>query len=87
MTREQLEAVYDELVSNVGSTNRAVADEDRGPGCQMLVLSIADDGSGSIGQRHPSDAAVQDWYAFDNFEDLVQVLKNVGVEFEPGGQL
>jgi hypothetical protein len=84
MTKTQLEAVYDELVATIGSTNHAAEDEESGPTNHMIVLSLHDDGSGGIGQRSPRSNEVQDWYDFNDFDGLILVCNDSGVEFEEG---
>lgn len=88
MTREQLEAVYDELVSNLGSSNQAAADDDRGPANDTFAMTLYDDGSGSIGRRTRYEGPeghvdeTQDFYDFTDFESLVKALQANGCEIE-----
>ncbi len=82
--RAQLEAVHDALVEVVDAWNDAAADEDRGWSNNAICLTLYDDGSGSIGRRRGKDT-VEDWHDFDDFEQLVKVLKdgeNVAFEEE-----
>lgn len=89
MTKSQLEAVYDALVELADSWNDAAANEDRGRGNKFLILTIADDGSGMIGQRDPykpsyvSNTLISDHYEFKDFDEFVNILKDgEGVEIE-----
>lgn len=81
MKREHLEAVYEELVADIDSTNDAAADDDRGRANDTLCLTFFDDGSGRIGYRKEWNRnEVEDIYDFDNFEEFVARLKDIGVE-------
>jgi hypothetical protein len=83
MTREALEAVVDALVGVVDSWNGAAADEDRGRSNDAICLTLYDDGSGTIGRRHPGGSEVEDWHQFDTFNELVEKLRDgEGVEVE-----
>lgn len=86
MTKAQLEAVIEELVAIVDSWNDAQADDDRGRGNDGIVLSLWDDGSGTIGRRRfgiggePDD--FEDWHDFADLEGLIGVLGAEGTELE-----
>lgn len=83
MTRRQLEAVHDALAELIDSINDAGADEDRGRSNDALCLTIFDDGSGRLGCRKWfSTGETEDWSDFDNFDQLVEVLKDQGVEID-----
>ena len=86
MTRSQLEAVYDELVSMIGAQNSAAADDDRGPANDRLCLTLGDDGAGAIGRRirydEESNDEVEDYYEFKDLDELVGILEDYGVEFD-----
>jgi hypothetical protein len=84
MTVEQLRAVWETLTELVDAWNDAAADEDRGRANNALAVTLYDDGSGRIGRRNWHDGTVDDWHEFNNFEELVVVLRDSeGVEFDP----
>lgn len=92
LTREKLEAVVDALVEVVGSWNDAAQDEDLGRSNDLLILTLADDGSGSVGRRRPDYLGpdgqvvrdVEDWHEFADVDGLVRVLRDEGIEVENG---
>lgn len=89
MTRKQLEAVHEALTEIIDSWNDAAADEDRGRSNDALVLTLDDDGSGSLGRRvraweYGVPDSVEDLYDFRDVGELLDVLANrEGVELEP----
>jgi hypothetical protein len=85
MTRSQLEAVHDMLAELIGSWNNAAAREDRGPPNNAIVLTVSDDGSGSIGRRRSGEDTVEDFHAFRDVDELVKVLEECEyVEIDEG---
>jgi hypothetical protein len=86
MTRRELENVIDSLVEIAYSWNQGAADEDRGPDSSALCLTLFDDGSGRLGRRRwtgiPGNLDVEDYYDFNNLEELARVLEDECVEFE-----
>lgn len=83
MTRKQLEAVHDALTQLIDSWNDAAADEDRGRSNDGLVLTVFDDGSGTIGRRKWATEGESVLLIFDDFEELSKSLaENEYIEFE-----
>ncbi len=78
----QLEAVVNALAEQMNADNSACQDEDKGRGRQMLVLTICDDGSGSVGYRHLGMKEVEDCFDFHDAAQLAQVLHDMGTEVE-----
>lgn len=75
MTKRELEAVHEELVSIVDGWNDAAADEDRGRANDALCLTLYDDGSGRVGRRlWYENSRVEDFYGFNNLDDLLKAL-------------
>lgn len=86
LTREQLEAVIEGLVVIVDSWNDAAADEDRGRSNDAICLTLWDDGSGRIGRRSWFESnQVEDWHEFNNLDELIQKLRDEGLEIAEGG--
>ena len=88
MTKAKLESVIDALVEIVDGWNDAAVDDDRGRSNDKICLTIYDDGSGFLGRRNDYDGpngkttTIDDWHQFDGMEQLINVLKEEGVEFE-----
>lgn len=84
MTREQLEAVVNELVAVVDSWNDAQADDDRGKGNNAICLTLWDDGSGRIGVRRwdgKDGLTTEDMHDFADLDGLAKVLDDEGAEW------
>lgn len=77
MTKKDLESVVDGLAELIGEWNQAAEDGDRGAANDALVLTIMDDGSGSLGKRGWG-GTVDEIHQFDNAEHLAQLLGNEG---------
>jgi hypothetical protein len=90
ITKGQIASVMNALTEIVDSWNDAAQDDDRGRSNDLLILTVADDGSGHLGKRHPtykgpygSDVIdVEDWHAFKDYEDLFGVFTAEGITVE-----
>lgn len=87
MTTKHIEDLIDALAETARSWNEAVADDDRGPGNDMLFLAVSDDGSGLLGRAshagHPGITA-EAWHNFDDAGGLAGLLEAEGVELAEG---
>jgi hypothetical protein len=79
MTRAQLEAVHDALVSIIDGWNDAAVVIGRGRANDALCLTLFDDGSGRLGRRAGWDfREVQDFHSFDDLDGLLALLREEG---------
>lgn len=87
MTKHELGAVVETMADVADSWNDAAADGDRGRGNDQIVISVFDDGSGSIGKRS-WNGEVEDLARFDDAAALVKIFEEeYAYEFGPSGGL
>lgn len=85
LSKNNIEPLFDELVEVIDAWNDVMANE-RGRDTKAIQITIFDDGSGSLGERHDYEGTYgkvtecTDLYHFSGVEGLVNVLREIGIE-------
>ena len=80
--KDSAKVLHAALTRFIFDCNQAAEDDDRGPRNDSVTLTLFDDGSGRIGRRLPTCNVVDDWFDFNDADEMIRVLEEQGIEWE-----